>query len=579
LTEWEGIRSLGEDENGTLLVGMGGGLRRFVDGKIEGNPLPHTLRQFKAQLRIFRDHGGGLWIGTADRGLVHVHQGRTDVYTQSDGLSDDYVNSLFEDREGNLWVGTRGGLDRFRNSAVATFSVKQGLTHNLATSVLASRDGSVWIGSAVGGLNRFIQGQITTFGARTNPGGTNANSSGDTREGKLNGESPNSLFQDSSGRIWVSTQRAMGYLDNDHFIPMHGIHGGRVLAIAEDLDGNLWLANQDIGLFRLFNRKVMQQLPWGSVGHKDPAMALAGDPSHGGLWLGFLNGGVAYFKDGKVNASYGAAEGLAEGQITGFRFDHDGTLWVSGTGGVSRLKNGHFATLNSRNGLPCDLVHGGIEDNEYSLWLYMSCGLVRISRAELDAWSAAADKDRNAKPTIRPAVLDISDGVRSHATTGIYSPRVTRSLDGKLWFLPTDGVSVINPHNLSFNKLPPPVHIEQITANGKSYDPLQGLHLPPAVHDLVIDYTALSLIAPERVTFRVKLEGQDDGWRALNDRHVRYTNLTPRQYRFRVTACNNSGVWNEEGASLDFAIAPAYYQTTCGMKRESFGKRLRPCPP
>ena len=545
LAEWEGIRSLGEDDDGTLLVGMGGGLRRFVNGKIEANPLPRTLWQFKAQVRMFRDHGGGLWIGTADRGLVHVHQGRTDVYTQADNLSDDYVNSLFEDREGNLWVGTRGGLDRFRDSAVATFSVKQGLSHNLATSLLASKDGSVWIGCAVGGLNRLSRGQITTYGER----------------GKLNGDSPNSLFQDSSGRIWVSTQRAVGYLENDRFIPVNGIPGGRVLAMAEDLDKNLWLANQDLGLLKLFDRKVIQQIPWVSLGHKDPAMALAADPSHEGLWLGFLDGGVAYFKDGQVRASYGAAEGLAGGQITGFRFDHDGTLWVAGTGGVSRLKNGHFATLTSKNGLPCDLVHGAMEDDDHSLWLYMICGLVRIARSDLNAWSAAVDKDKNAKPTIRPAVFDISDGVRSHATVAIYSPTVARSSDGRLWFLPTDGVSVIDPHHIPFNKVPPPVQIEQITANGKNYDLWKGLRLPPRVHDLSIAYAALSIVVPEKVHFRVKLEGQDEGWRELNDRHVRYTNLPPRHYRFRVTACNNTGLWNEEGASLDFEIAPAYYQT------------------
>ena len=149
-----------------------------------------------------------------------------------------------------------------------------------------------------------------------------------------------------------------------------------------------------------------------------------------------------------------------------------------------------------------------------------------------------------------------------------YGRKVTKSPDGKIWFSAPDGVSVIDPRHLPFNKLPPPVHIEQITADGKTY--WQDCHgeciarrLPPRVRDLTIDYTALSLVVPEKVHFRFKLEGQDRDWReVVNERQVQYSNLRRGKYRFRVTACNNSGVWNEAGTFLDFSIAPAYYQTS-----------------
>jgi PAS domain S-box-containing protein len=178
----------------------------------------------------------------------------------------------------------------------------------------------------------------------------------------------------------------------------------------------------------------------------------------------------------------------------------------------------------------------------------------------LDAWAAAADKDPNQR--IRVTVFDGSDGVRSHAATTGYSPSVTKSPDGKIWFLPWDGVSVIDPLHLPSNKLPPPLRIEQVTADRKTYDAVPQLRLPPLIRDLEIDYTALSLVAPEKVRFRYKLEGFDRDWQDVgNRRQAFYTNISPRHYRFRVVACNNSGVWNEEGASLDFAIAPAYYQT------------------
>jgi signal transduction histidine kinase len=141
-------------------------------------------------------------------------------------------------------------------------------------------------------------------------------------------------------------------------------------------------------------------------------------------------------------------------------------------------------------------------------------------------------------------------------------PQVTKSSDGKIWFVNYDTVSFFDPSRMARNTLAPPVHIEQITADHKSYDAKSALRLPPLVRDLSIDYTALSLVEPEKTHFRFKLEGQYPDWKeVVNDREAQYSNLAPGNYRFRVIASNNSGVWNETGASLDFSIAPAYWQT------------------
>jgi signal transduction histidine kinase len=149
---------------------------------------------------------------------------------------------------------------------------------------------------------------------------------------------------------------------------------------------------------------------------------------------------------------------------------------------------------------------------------------------------------------------------------GGYTPHVAKASDGRLWFLPSDGASVVDPQHLPFNRLPPPVHLEQITADRKTYSVASGssgpLPLPALVQNLEIDYAALSLVAPEKVLFRYKLEDWDQDWQeAGTRRQAFYTHLSPGNYRFRVAACNNSGVWNEAGAALDFTIAPAYYQT------------------
>ena len=535
------IIGLAEDENGVLLINMTGGVSQLVNGRVEPYPLL-AGRKFSSG-RLLRDRDGGLWIATHGQGLLHVHQGRTDVFTQSDGLSGEWVTNLFEDREGDIWVATLDGLDRFHDFTVPTISVKQGLSDALVVSVLTARDGRVWLGTQ-DGLNRWKEGRVTIY-----------------RKGSgLPDNSVGSLFQDDKGRIWVSTHGGVAYFDNGRFTLVRGVPSELANSIAEDSTGNLWISDQNQGLFHLPRGSVVEQSPWVRLGHKDGAVSSLYDPVQGGLWLGFAYGGVAFFKDDQVRASYTAADGLGKGRINAIRTDGDRTLWVATDGGLSRLKNGRIATLSSKNGLPCDAVHWMMEDDFHSVWLYTACGLVRIARTELDAW--ASDPKRKVHVT----VFDSSDGVRSHSIAGDYTPHVAKTTDGKLWFPTFDGISVIDPRHLPFNALPPPVHIEQVTADGKSYNsPSQGsegLRLPPRVRDVWIDYTALSFVAPEKVRFRYKLEGQDPDWKeVVNDRQVQYSNLPPGNYRFRVTASNNSGVWNEAGDAFGFSIAPAYYQT------------------
>ena len=552
--ELNGIRALAEDADGSLLIGMHDGIHRLVGEKTElAYPISGNGQLFEPQ-NLLRDRDGGLWVTTSRHGLIHLHQGRTDLFTQGDGLSGSFSNYIFEDREGDIWVSTLDGLDRFRGYRVATFTAHQGLSDTLVHSVLADKNGSVWL-STMSGLNRWSAGQITTY--RSGSG---------TQGGELNGESPNSLFQDTQGRTWVSTHVAIGYLDKNRFVPVIGTTRGAVHGIAEDSAGSLWFADLERGLLHVVQNSVVQQIPVAALGHQDFITALAADGSHDGLWLGFLDGGIAYFAGGTVRASYSTANGLAEGRVNDLRLDQNGTLWVATGGGMSRLKDDRIATLSGKNGLPCDGVHWTIEDDDHYLWLYMPCGLGRIARSELEAGASVVEKDENAKPTIQFALFDSSDGVRPSADAGGYVPRVTKSADGRIWFLQMDGVSVVDPRHLPFNKLPPPVVIEKLTGDHKTYDATPGssgrVSLPPRVRDLQIDYTALSLVAAEKVLFRYKLEGWDRDWQdAGTRRQAYYSNLPPRNYTFRVKACNNSGVWNEAGASLNFSIAPAYYQT------------------
>jgi signal transduction histidine kinase/ligand-binding sensor domain-containing protein len=532
-----GLESFAADDDGALLVGTETGVRRLGEREhdapyqVAGLPLSVTSP------RLFRDRDGGLWIG-ADRGLMHVRHGRADMFTQSDGLSGDSINRLFEDREGDVWVTASGGLDRFRELAVSTVSVKQGLSNDVVWSAEAAADGSVWLGTR-GGLNRWKNGQVTAYPNRRVQGVT-------------------SLSNGARGRLWASTTDGMSYLENDRWIPVGGVPGGQASSIVEDTTGYLWVVNDRHDLLRLSPQHEVQQIPGDRLRRNIPISRLAADLVHDGLWIGWADGSVAYFADGQIRASYTVADGLGGGRVTDLKVDPDGTLWVATTGGVSRLKEGRVATLTSKNGLPCDTVHWLMKDDAQSVWLYTACGLVHLARSELDGWAA----DR--KKTVHTTVFDASDGVRLHSIPNSnYSPVIAKAPDGRLWFVSGEGVSIIDPRHLPFNSLPPPVSIEQITIDRKTYAAADApVRLPPLVRDLEIDYTALSLVAPEKNRFRYKLEGFDLDWQDVGTRRQAfYNNLPPRTYRFRVIASNNSGVWNETGAALDFSIAPAYYQT------------------
>jgi len=542
--EPDGIRAIGEDVDGTLVVGWNGGLYRLADGRAEAYPLSGITGQFRAK-RILRDRDGGLWIGTSDRGLLHAYHGKADVYGNSEGLSGDNIYAIFEDLEKNVWVATIDGLDRFRDFAVVSFGRKEGLVNPLVWSVLAARDGSVWV-STFAGLNRWTNASFATFG----------------QDGKLNGLSANSLFQDDSGRIWVSTTAGFGYLQEDRFRPVNTVPGA-ITAMAQDTAGNLWIANEHAALFKLRDAGVVGQIAWTDLGHKDPASAMVADPSRGGLWIGFNLGGIAHFKDNQIRESYAAADGFAEGRVNSLRFDRNGSLWVATDGGLSRLKDGRVTTLTKGNGLPCNTIHWTIEDSVDSMWLETACGLVRIKRLELDNWIVAVARDKEAKPSSQFEIFDASDGMRSVSSSSHFSSQVTQSADGRLWFVGLDGVNVVDPNHLAFNNLPPAVHVEQLIADRKTYDANGGVLLPPLIRDLQIDYTALSFVAPEKNQFRYKLEPRDHDWQeATYRRQAFYNDLPPGNYRFRVMASNNSGVWNEAGTYFDFTIKPAYYQTT-----------------
>ena len=551
--------SLIEDDNGELLLATNDGMKHLVDGKILAYSLPQVSGYFRPT-SFLRSSDGSLWIGS-QQGLLHSHQGRMDVFKAIDGLSGDFIGGIFEDREGDIWVRTQGGLDRFRDVALPNASRTLGLSNSGAHSVQATPDGSVWIGTP-DRLYRWENADVTIYPSRGALGRSRRSTeqalsaNGHLTEIANSGLSGDvaSLGQDDRGRLWVSTTDRVFYFENGRFVRVPGIPGEYTSSISGDGRDNVWIGNGDLGLFHWTRGGRVQHIPASRLKQR-VVRTLIPDPQRDGVWVGFYEGGIAHIEGDEVRVSYDRADGIGS-RVTHLRLGSRGTLWAATEAGLSRISDSHVATLTTKNGLPCDEAHWSIEDEDHNIWLYMPCGLVRIARSELDAWAG------DLKRVVQFTSFDSSDGVRSVAIYGSYGPHVTKSPDGKIWFVQRDGVGVIDPKHLHFNQLPPPVHIEQVTADGKIYDVASSLRLPTLVRNVAFDFVALSLVAPEKNRYRFMLEGWDRDWReAVNEFRVEYSNLPPDHYKFRVIASNNSGVWNKEGATLHFVIPPAWYQT------------------
>lgn len=529
----------GENDSGFMFY-SGGRIRQITGGKIKDYSPPGeptlTARGF------LRDRHGALWIDTSG-GLLYSYRDIARLITHSDGLSGDNPSAMFEDHEGTIWIGTSDGLDSFRELPLASLLIPRGLLGDSFRGVLAARDGSLWIGTQIS-LNRWSDGRMRSYRARTNPG--------------LPSDEIGTLFEDERSRIWIQAYPGVAVFEAESFRAVPSVPPGTITAIASDHHGGVWLQlmdnPNDYGLVHLVDGKVIEEVASKDFGGS-PGAGLVVDPD-GGVWMGLFSGGIAYFHAGQIRTLQLSGQDTSSRRVFNLSRERDGALWAATENGLSRIADGRVSTLTTANGLPCNVVHWIMDDDISSYWIYTTCGLLRIARSELDAW--AADPKRKIQPTI----FDSADGIPPRGILLPWRPHVTKAPDGRIWFGNGSKVSVIDPSHFVTNTLPPPIHVEQITADDKTYDARSGLHLPPLVRNVTIDYTALSLVAPEKVRFRYKLEGQDSDWReVVNDREVQYSNLAPRKYRFRVMACNNNGVWNENGDTLEFAIDPAYYQT------------------
>jgi signal transduction histidine kinase/ligand-binding sensor domain-containing protein len=512
--------------------------------------------EIPARAMLFDRHGA-LWVvGDKLSRVPFPERGRArpisetspdaERFTKKQGLTDDSTRSILEDREGNIWVGTDGGLDRFRHRNLTWFQLPDGV-NNL--SLVAGDDGEVWVGSR--GYHLWPLARV--------PDGK-----------QVAGAPPNvrTAYRAPDGVIWIGATDTFLRWEGGPFINIPPPEEMRKLvrspntrdpftvsAITEDGSGTMWVAVGGLGVFQLKDGawKFTEVLK----DHPDWAPSFAYTDGADRVWLTYGDR-VAVIERGGAARAFAAEEGLTVGpyDVIGGREEQ---VWVGGESGLAFLQGDRFHTLEAADGSRFNSITGIVAPAGDGLWLSAGPGIVHIPEREVRQALQRADYKVNYE--LFDLVSDLPEQVQKGRAS--YSSSAIQGTDGRLWFATQGGVASINPSGIFRNPLPPPVVIRGVIADERPYSTFAAAALPPLTKSLQIDYTALSLSAPERVRFRYKLEGWDREWQdAGTRRQAFYTNLGPGSYTFRVIASNNDGVWNEVGASIGFTVAPAWYQTT-----------------
>ncbi len=568
------VKGIVEDGNGVLWVGVeGGGLCRLDGDRF----VPLTAKDGLSSLfvaSLYRDRRGDLWVGTYGGRLMRVRGGRIRTFTPRDGLTSDFVLCTLEDRDGNLWIGTYGGgLDRLRDGEISAYTARDGLNNDIVTSLAEDSEGDLWVGT-LGGLERFSDSQATVY---------------TVREG-LADDLAWSTLQDREGALWIATNRGLDRFSDGVFRRYgraDGLPDDLVWSLAEDGDGGLWVGTRG-GLSRMKDGRFTTYTTRDGLSN-DHVLAI--EPGRGGgVWIGTDGGGLNRLKDGRVTV-YSTRDGLTNDTVLALHEDPSGTLWVgtrdkacvlrngrftrlpfealcfyrdphgvlwAGTygNGIVRWKDGRVAACGTKQGLGDDRIYRIVADGRGNFWLGSDRGVLTVSRDELDACMDGRTTGVHCR------IFGRDEGLRSSQCSGGCQPAGCVTKNGQVWFPSMRGVVRIDPANARPNDRPPPVLVEEVTVDGKPIDPKAPADIPPGARTVVIRYTALSFVSPERVRFLCKLEGADERWTpADNQRLAVYRNLPPGRYVFRVKACNNDGVWNEEGASFAFNLRPFFYQT------------------
>ena len=511
----------------------------------QNSPPPQPiLRRLSHQVL---DRANGVWVFTADAGVLRRSGGDSlaaiiDETAPANSVTYDVEAShaaTLVDREGSLWMGSPLGIHRLSYSPLVRQAVPA--AHLGLSMVTPDEDGAVWITAADG------QGESAIYRVR---------------DGKV--ESQRSLpgvssfaYRAPDGTHWFAGEGGLWHLVGNRFVrvdlpPEWAAQARFMVTMTHDSSGGYWIFVSGAGLYRLKDGTWMKYRP---TPHLPPEEARKQCPGSGALvtftdhanriWLGCTKGQVAVI-DGETETSFGANEGVQGGNITAI-YGRGAAIWIGGEFGLQQYDNGRFQTIRSLDPEALRGISGIVETPDGDLWLNGLGGIVHIGRAEI----ARAIKDPSYR--VSSERFDRRFGLPGLPSQLRRMPTAIEGTDGRLWFSVDYGVVWLDPKRRSARLPAPPVSIQSVSADNKRYEPDQPLRFPAGTSNVQIGYAAVSLLRPDSIRFRYRLQGIDDDWRDAGTlTSVSYRSLPPGAYRFEVDASDANGVWS--GKIGDHAI-------------------------
>ena len=556
--------------NGEVWAGSWGSVLRIEGGTVTeelpiADPKPSVWVE---SLAIGRD---SVWVGS-DR-MSRIHGSTVTEIRELAGMGP--FPSVLEDRDANLWIGTRHGLLRWRDGRVSRFPAGHLLADGVISSLAEDREGGLWVASP-SGLHRLQDGAVTVVGVQ---------------EGLL-GRSTWTFAEDSAGGVLIGSSSGVQRYADGRLERVAELIGTRVDAADMSLgaSGDVWItAGLRSAIFRIRSGKV-DRIDLRSVfPTEDPNNDVwkVQEDRRGDLWISTNGTNFAQLRDGRLVRRWRAEDGLLDHAVTIGMFA-DGALWIAGQLGVNVIRNGSIETIRPPEGdysgevsvgpivedaerlwmstghgialwdgrwkklekLPGNMVFGLVADDLGFLWAATNIGIYRFSRSD-----ALASIETGAAIPVR--WFGTSDGMRTPECNG---PRrsTLRARDGTLWFATADGAVHIDPRRIAGNPVPPSVRVIDARIDG---EPATG-SFPAGTKRFEIRYAASTLRAPRKARFQYRLDGFDADWvEAENRRTAFYTNVPPGEYRFRVRATNEDGVRSEREAVLPVVVLPFFFET------------------
>jgi signal transduction histidine kinase/ligand-binding sensor domain-containing protein len=532
----ENVGAILRARDGTIWAGTTTGIVHIASGRIERVALASAVR-YAVVRAIAEDRDGGLWIGTQGAGLYRYDAGRlTQLTAEKRLLTNDDVLCAYVDAQGNVWVGTRHGLNRFHSVELSPLTERNGSPTDAPGAIAIDRSGALWMAPRTGGLYRRAHADSGAF-VSMRPA-----------------DIVSSIAVAADSSVWIG-RRDSGVL-RYRAGSWRAYPTGAANAVLADHAGGIWIATS-AGLQRLWHEQLTTYTE--RDGLADRVVSSLMEDRRGVIWAS-TSSGLSRIDLPKIQ-SYRVADGLGASVVTSLLGTTDGTVWAGTIGGLTRIAGGRLVTIRGENGLVPELVTAMAEDGSGRLWLAGFRGIRRVPLADLNAVADSVGRGRPAQlgpvPTFVPA-----DGLPSpEIAVGVQQPTATEA-SGRLWFAMERGLVSFDPTRVHEDTDPPVVHIERVTVDGVPAPDGVPLTIGPNIRRVELEYTAVSLREGLHMRFRYRLGGFDTTWvDAGASRTASYTNLSPGRYQFSVAARPADGPWSANGAAIAFRVLPPFYLT------------------